>query len=128
MEDTEYEEILRIKEKRHTKFMLMVPALVLLFILFMSGVVLFLVDAKSIANIFPLLLVMAGIVIIFFGAFYDFGANRYVNSMFESKARLREEDVVKINKEQLIMTAIFAGIGGLFILFGVILYYIYLFF
>ncbi|MHB1439439.1 MAG: hypothetical protein ACYCSO_04765 [Cuniculiplasma sp.] len=128
MEDTEYEEFLRIKEKRHTRFMLMVPALVLLFILFMSGVVLFLVDAKSIANIFPLLLVMAGIVVIFFGAFYDFGANRYVNSMFESKARLREEDVVKINKEQLIMTAIFAGIGGLLILFGVILYYIYLFF
>jgi glucan phosphoethanolaminetransferase (alkaline phosphatase superfamily) len=128
MSQIDNEEDIRTKEKIHTRLMLAVPALFLLFILFMSGLVLFVANAKFIANAFPFIIVMVGIVVMFFGAFYDFGANRYVNSMFASKARLREEDVIQINKEQLIMTLIFAGLGGLFILFGVILFYIFIFF
>ncbi len=128
MENSAPDEELRRKEKIQTRFKLTVPPMVLLFILFISGIVLLLAGALSIANVFPLILVMVGFVIIFFGAFYDFGANRYVNNMFQSKASLREKDVVQINREQLIMTMIFVGVGGLYILMGVALFYVIAFF
>ena len=48
--------------------------------------------------------------------------------MFQSKASLREKDVVQINREQLIMTVIFVGVGGLYILLGVALFYVIAFF
>jgi glucan phosphoethanolaminetransferase (alkaline phosphatase superfamily) len=102
--------------------------MVLLFVLFISGIVLLLAGAPSIANVFPLILVMVGLVIIFFGAFFDFGANRYINNMFQTKASLREKDIVQINREQLIMTVIFVGVGGLYILMGVALFYLIAFF
>ncbi|MCL4323477.1 MAG: hypothetical protein M1498_03440 [Candidatus Thermoplasmatota archaeon] len=124
MELSDPSEEIRRKEKRLTRFKLAIPPLVLLFGIFISAIVLLFANAIFIVNVVPLILVMLGFVIIFFGAFYDFGANRYVNAMFQSKASLREKDVVQINREQLIMTLIFSGIGGLYILAGVILFYL----
>ena len=124
MELSDPSEEIRRKEKRLTRFKLAIPPLALLFGIFISAIVLLFANAIFIVNVVPLILVMLGFVIIFFGAFYDFGANRYVNAMFQSKASLREKDVVQINREQLIMTLIFSGIGGLYILAGVILFYL----
>lgn len=124
MENAAPDEEIRRNEKIRTRFKLTVPPMVLLFVLFISGIVLLLAGAPSIANVFPLILVMVGLVIIFFGAFFDFGANRYINNMFQTKASLREKDIVQINREQLIMTVIFVGVGGLYILMGVALFYL----
>lgn len=59
----------------------------------------------------PLVIVLTGIFIIVFGAFYDFGANKYLENVFSSGARLRETDVIGINRQQLIMTMLYLLIG-----------------
>jgi glucan phosphoethanolaminetransferase (alkaline phosphatase superfamily) len=114
---------IRRKEKRIVRFKLTYPGFIALFALFLTAIILFYLGFKNVANIFPLIIVFSGIIIITFGALYDFGANKYIDNVMTSKMSIRENDIVQINKEQLIMTLIYGGLGGLFILFGVLLFY-----
>jgi len=76
----------------------------------------------SYTTIMPDVLVFSGIGVIFFGAFYDFGAKQYVREIIDNKLPLTEEDMDYIYKQQFKLTAIYAGIGGLYILSGVMVF------
>ncbi len=119
------EEYNRLNEVRRTRFLLTLPVLAILLSLIVVSVILFIANKKSYAEVFPLVLVLLGIVIIFFGAFYDFGANRYLENVFIAKAPLKENDITQINREQLIMTAIYGSAGILYIISGVVLNFIF---
>ncbi len=115
----------RRSEIRRVRFLLALPLFVLLLSLLLASSIFFFTGKYADANVFPLALVLLGVVIIFFGAFYDFGANKYLEGIFITGARLREDDITNINREQLIMTSIYAGIGLLFIVSGIILNYVF---
>jgi hypothetical protein len=115
----------RTKEIRRTRFLLTLPLFAVLLSLVLVSSVLYIAHLKGDAEVFPLVLVLIGIVIIFFGAFFDFGANRYLENVFLAKAPLKERDITQINREQLIMTVIYGGIGLLYILIGVIMSFIF---
>lgn len=70
----------------------------------------------------PLIIIMAGFFVIIIGAWYDFGAKKYLSEVFKSGINFEEADLDYIYKQQFIMTLIYAGIGALYILTGVIIY------
>ncbi|MGP6207199.1 hypothetical protein ACNF42_04090 [Cuniculiplasma sp. SKW3] len=119
------EEYNRINEVRRTRFLLALPVLAILFSMIIAAIVLFTFNKRGYADAFPLFLVLLGIVVIFFGAFYDLGANKYIENVFIAKAPLKEHDVTQINREQLIMTLIYLGDGVPYIIAGVILNFVF---
>lgn len=64
----------------------------------------------------PILLVMAGVFIALFGAFYDFGEKSFTDDLKRSRIRITDEDLEHISKQQFLMTVIYFGICGLFVL------------
>jgi hypothetical protein len=115
MNDEELDEEIRRKEISHTRFLLSYPLLIPLLILLVIDTLLFIFGYTSIAFDVPLIMVIAGIVVIFFGSFSDFGAKKYIENVMIAKASLKEKDVVGINKEQLFMNLIYIAIGSLYI-------------
>lgn len=115
----------RIDEVRRTRFLLTLPLLAILLSLILASILLYIANRRGYADIFPLALVLLGIGVIFFGAFYDFGANKYLENVFIAKAPLREGDRTQINREQLIMTIIYAGVGILYIVIGLIMNFVF---
>ena len=119
------DELLRKKEKQRIRFILTVPLWIILAV-FMSATLLFYyIGFQSLALNIPLLIVLAGVVVIFFGSFSDFGAKKYLANVMITKASFRESDVTGINKEQLFMNIIFIGIGLLYIICGILVYYFF---
>ncbi len=115
----------RKKEIYKTRLLLTLPLFLVLIILVSVTLLLYFVGLRSIAVDIPLFIVMGGIVVLFIGSFYDFGAKNYIERVFVSKAALKERDVVSINREQLIMNGIFAAVGGIFILSGIGLFFLF---
>lgn len=115
----------RRSEIRRVRLLLALPLFILLISLLLTSSVFFITGRYVTANVFPIALVLLGVAVIFFGSFYDFGANKYLEGVFVTGARLGEEDITNINREQLIMTSIYAGIGLLFIVCGIILNYVF---
>lgn len=115
----------RKKEIYKTRLLLTLPLFLVLIILVSVTLLLYFVGLRSIAVDIPLFIVMGGIVVLFIGSFYDFGAKNYIERVFVSKAALKERDVVSINREQLIMNGIFAAVGGVFILSGIGLFFLF---
>lgn len=118
------EELIRRKEKRRVRLRLSTPPLVLLISMTLVDLLLYFLGFPAIASDLPLFFILAGMVLFFFGAFYDFGEKKYIQAMMQAKAKIDENEKTGINKEQLIMTLIYAGIGGLFIITGILFSYI----
>lgn len=117
----------RKREIIRTRLSLTVPAFLVLIIMTSITLALFFLNFSSIAKDLLIFIVFGGIIVIFIGAFYDFGANNYVENIFISKVSLREKDIVGINREQLVMTGIFVGIGCIFITVAIGLFYLFSF-
>lgn len=123
MDNNNLEEEIRRKEIRRTRYLLSLPAIIILAVMDVVNVMLYIVGLKAIALDIPLFTVMGGFLVIFFGSFYDFGARKYIDSVMTAKVRLREEDIKSINREQLIMNVFYIGIGLLYIISGFVIYY-----
>ena len=123
MDNNNPEEDIRRKEIRRTRYLLSLPAIIILAVMDVVNVMLYIVGLKAIALDIPLFTVMGGFLVIFFGSFYDFGARKYIDSVMTAKVRLREEDIKSINREQLIMNVFYIGIGLLYIISGFVIYY-----
>ncbi len=117
----------RKREIYRTRLTITIPAFLVLIIMTTITLTLFFLNFASIAQDLLIFIVFGGIIIIFIGAFYDFGASNYVENIFVSKVSLKENDIVGINREQLVMTGIFVGVGCLFIVVAIGLFYLFLF-
>ncbi|SMD30424.1 hypothetical protein [Picrophilus oshimae] len=66
----------------------------------------------------PVILFIAGITVIFGGAWSSFGAKSYIKDVFRTGLPFNEGDLNYIYKQQLIMTLIYIGIGLIYIIFA----------
>ncbi|MFG1446300.1 MAG: hypothetical protein AAE975_03920 [Thermoplasmatales archaeon] len=74
-------------------------------------------------TVMPDILFISAVVVMFFGAWYDFGAESYIKDLKDFyRKSITEADLVYINKQQLIMTLIYILIGFLYIGSGVAIY------
>ncbi len=73
----------------------------------------------------PDVIFIAAIVVIFFGAWFDFGASAYLKDLKDFYHRTPSDaDMVYIQKQQLILTGLYILIGLLYISVSVLLYII----
>ncbi|MBX8634291.1 MAG: hypothetical protein M1422_00375 [Candidatus Thermoplasmatota archaeon] len=72
--------------------------------------------------VMPDVLAITGIVVIFLGAFYDFGAKKYVSEIAESRLPFSNDDLNYIYKQQLKLTGVYAIVGFLFFISAVIIF------
>lgn len=114
-----------VSEKNKIRLKISFPAILLLIMIFIISVLLKLANVSSITTFLPLLFVFLGIIIIAFGSFFDFGASEYLQNIFISKSRLTDIDILNINREQMIMSLFFVGIGFIYILTGIGLTFLY---
>ncbi|MCI4323692.1 MAG: hypothetical protein L3K03_06710 [Thermoplasmata archaeon] len=68
------------------------------------------------SNIVPLFLFFGAIVVLFAGAWYDFGAKGYVRDLIHTHQPITGEDLDRIHREQFILTLCYGGVAGLYIL------------
>ncbi|MGC8562726.1 MAG: hypothetical protein ACP5UZ_03905 [Thermoplasmata archaeon] len=74
-------------------------------------------------TVMPDILFISAVIVMFFGAWYDFGAESYIKDLKDFyRKSITEADMVYINKQQLIMTLIYILIGFLYIGSGVAIY------
>lgn len=69
---------------------------------------------KGVFNYFavmPLVIFLSAFFIFFIGAWWDFGAKDYLTELLIQGTPISEDDVKFINKQQLIITLLFIGIG-----------------
>lgn len=76
----------------------------------------------SVSIAMPTFITLCGFAIAFVGAFWDFGARKYLNSLANSRIMFTEKDITMINKQQLQLTLIYLGIAGLYLLSAVFIY------
>lgn len=73
----------------------------------------------------PDIVFIAAIVVIFFGAWYDFGANAYLKDLKDLYHKTpTDADMAYIQKQQFILTVLYVLIGLLYIAMAVIIYLI----
>ncbi len=72
--------------------------------------------------IMPDILVFTGVFVMFFGAFYDFGSKGYIKNILDNRLPFSDKDMDHIYKQQFKLTAIYLGIGFMFILSGVVIF------
>ena len=76
-------------------------------------------------TVMPDILFISAVIVMFFGAWYDFGAESYIKDLKDFyRKSITEADLVYINKQQLIMTLIYILIGFLYIGSGVAIYFL----
>lgn len=114
-----------VSEKNIVRLKISFPPLLLLFLLFIVSILFKVGNFNGVAQIFPLTFVFIGILVIAFGSFFDFGANQYLQNMILSKSKIRENDIVSINKEQFVMNLIYVTIGFAFIATGILLTFLF---
>jgi hypothetical protein len=74
------------------------------------------------STVMPDVLVISGISVMFFGAFYDFGAKGYVMELIDNHFRITEIDMNHIYKQQVKLMGIYIGLGLLYVVCGVIIF------
>ncbi len=100
-----------------------IPFIFLLFILIILSVALQLLKGPSYSGPMPVIIIIIGVVVAFFGAFWDFGAKRYLSDISQHREKITDDDVVYINRQQFFLTLIFFGIAGLYVLSAFLIYY-----
>ncbi len=75
-------------------------------------------------QVVPVVLFIAGIFVMFVGAWYDFGARRYVRSLEENRISFGEEDMNHIFRQQFWIMVMYLGIAGLYILIALAIFYL----
>lgn len=100
------------------------PPLIILVVLVISPAIYF--SFSGIATFFivmPDVLFISAVLVMFFGAWYDFGASNYMKELKDFYRRsVSQADMVYINRQQLIMTLIYLLIGLLYITTGIAIY------
>jgi hypothetical protein len=114
-----------VTEKNIVRLKISSPPLLLLALLYIVSLLFKIGKDDFVAQVFPIILVFIGILVIAFGSFFDFGANQYFQNLIISKSKLSENDVLGINREQLVMNIIYVTIGIAYILSGIFLTFIY---
>lgn len=109
---------------RKARWRYTMPPLAILGIVLMGMALFSLPDGFShFFSITPDVLIIGGIGVMFFGAWYDFGAIAYEKELKDHyRKSLTDQDATYINKQQLIMTLIYIGIGFLYIAVGTAIY------
>ncbi|CAC11416.1 hypothetical membrane protein [Thermoplasma acidophilum] len=97
-----------------------IPLTILVFLLILS-LVFNIQGNKDAFDAMPLIIFIYGISVIFYGAWSSFGSKKYVAEVMKAGMPLKNEDIIYINKKQLLLTGIFIGIGSLCMLVGYIL-------
>ena len=100
-----------------------IPFIFLLFILIILSVALEFLKGPSYSGPMAVIIIIIGVFVAFFGAFWDFGAKRYLSDISQHREKVTDEDVVYINKQQLILTLIFFGMAGLYVLSAFLINY-----
>lgn len=75
-------------------------------------------------QVMPVLLFIFGIFVMVIGSFWDFGAKMYVRDLVDHHLPFGEHEMNYIFKQQLILTAIYIGIGAVYILAAFIIFLI----
>ena len=114
-----------IREKNRVRLKISAPPLILLILLLIFSILFKIAGVTEVSQVMPLTIVFIGILVIAFGAFFDFGAKQYLQNLIMSKSKLKDETVININREQAIMTLIYVGIGILYMFSAVILVLLY---
>ena len=71
----------------------------------------------------PDIVFMAGIIVIFIGAWYDFGASAYIKELKDYYSKTpTEQDLAYIQKQQFIITVLYILIGLMYIGAAVLIY------
>ena len=65
--------------------------------------------------VMPLLLFIMGVVVMFIGAFWDFGAKMYVQDLVDHSMPFGDEDLEYVFRQQFILTMIYICIGLLYL-------------
>ncbi len=84
-----------------------------------AGIPLSLLGGVPYREIVPLLLVLGAIVVLFVGAWYDFGAKQHVREVLEARLPFTEADLAHIYRQQFLLTVCYAGVAGLYVLVAV---------
>ena len=71
-------------------------------------------------SVVPLFLAIGGIVVLFVGAWYDFGAKGYVKGLLRANVPVTQEDIDRIHREQLILTLCYGGVAGLYVVMAIV--------
>ncbi len=100
--------------------------LTLLLSIFLAATILYFLRESSYVFPFPVIMTIIGVFIAVFGAFWDFGAKKYVQDLWKNQVNVSENDITYINRQQLLMTIVFFGIGGLYALSGFIVFILYI--
>ena len=108
---------------RRVMFQMSIPFIFLLFIFIILSVALRIIKGPSFSGPMPVIIIIIGVFVAFFGAFWDFGAKRYLSDISQHREKVTDEDVEYINRQQLMLTLIFFGIAGLYVLSAFLIYY-----
>ena len=71
------------------------------------------------AAVVPLFLLIGAIVVLFIGAWYNFGAHGYVRGLLRANQPVTMEDLDRIHREQFLLTACYGGVTGLYVIVAV---------
>lgn len=99
----------------YTPLSLLIALILLALIVYYFGI-------TSVSIALPTIITLCGFGIAFVGAFWDFGAKKYLDSLANNRIMFTEKDVTRINKQQLQLTLIYLGIAGLYVLSAVLIY------
>ena len=113
-----------MKEIGKIRFKLAMIPISILFALVFAPLPLYFLHLFDYFAVMPLIIFLSAFFIFLVGAWWDFGAHNYLKDLFVSKDTLKEDDIVNINRQQLIMTGIFILIGLTYMIIAVIIYII----
>jgi Ca2+/Na+ antiporter len=114
-----------LDEKVRIRLKIAFPPILLLALLLITAVLLRVANVSYLTVFLPLSFVFLGVIVMAFGSFFDFGANQYLQNIFMAKSRIRDMDILNINREQMIMSLIYVGIGFIYIATGIGLTFLY---
>lgn len=101
------------------------PLQALFLISVVPAIIFFFYSFKTYFIVMPDIIFIAAIIVIFIGAWWDFGEKTYLKELEDYyKKTPTEEDIRYINKQQLVMTLLYMLVAMLYILVAAIIYII----
>ncbi len=72
--------------------------------------------------VMPDILAISSVVVMFVGAFWDFGAKLYVRQLVDNKIAFGDDDLAYVFKQQFILTLIYLLIGVCYFIVAILIY------